>query len=361
MGAFPERRHDPLPDDNGSDKLSCPEDVDWIFDVDSLQSAGREALIQQHALDEPPTDCPHHPFNLSGSSIPVWDQTVRQLSMAAGESHLMLTAHSHSAADDIVFYARVAGYREDGLPRIAATFQRIDQSSYKSVADNVRQNWLYLLHEIKNPVSLLKQAEDLAEEGDAELQETAVQTRRFALACLEEHLKNGVFLATEDSRMIPNRPGKVDLQLFFENLQESFQYLLGLNHNRLDLSLDIDAYRVARLDQTLLSQLLNNILLNKLNLLEGQVLSIDCSLASSRTDGSGTLLAISIEDEGPAFPDHILQGIEAEPDMEGLLRIQRNSGLGLSICRRIASVMGGEMHLYNDPPKTRIRLMLPLD
>lgn len=361
MGAFPERQHDPEKKSASpeAELLTCPEDVDWIFDVDSLKSAGQEALIREYALDEPPADCPHHPFNLSGSSVPVWDQTLRKLSMASGESHLVLTAHCHTEAREIVFYTRVAGYREEGLPRIAATFQRIDQSSYQSVADNVRQNWLYLLHEIKNPLSLLKQAEDLTEEDGPNATE-AIQTRRFAISSLEQHLQNGVFLATEDSKLIPNRPQVVDLKLFFEEIRDSFTVLLRLQNNRLDLTLDIEAFRVARIDRTLLTQLLNNILLNKLNLLSGQTLGIVCSLVSSRSDGSGTLLSISIEDEGPAFPDHVLQDLEPETDMEGLLRIQKNSGLGLPICRRIASVMGGEMHLYNDPPKTRIRLLIPL-
>ncbi|HKJ90535.1 MAG TPA: ATP-binding protein [Oceanipulchritudo sp.] len=361
MGAFPEPNYDPSSRSKSPETgdLVCPEDVDWIFDVDSLKSAGRDALIREYALDEPPSDCPHHPFNLSGSSIPVWDQTLRKLSMASGESHLVLTAHCHAEAHEIVFYTRVAGYREEGLPRIAATFQRIDQSSYQSVADNVRQNWLYLLHEIKNPLSLLKQAEDLAEEDGPSAAEAA-QTRRFAISSLEQHLQNGVFLATEDSKLIPNRPKPLDLYLFFEEIRESFALLLRLQDNHLDLTLDIEAFRVARIDRTLLTQLLNNILLNKLNLLSGQTLRIICSLVSSRSDGTGTLLSISIEDEGPAFPDHILQDLEQETDMEGLLRIQKNSGLGLPICRRIASVMGAEMHLYNDPPKTRIRLLIPL-
>jgi two-component system capsular synthesis sensor histidine kinase RcsC len=134
-----------------------------------------------------------------------------------------------------------------------------------------------------------------------------------------------------------------------------------MQDNRIELNLDIDTHRVVRIDRTLLGQLLNNLLLNKINLLQNEVIQINCSLASSRTDGGGTLLAISIEDEGPAFPDYVLQEVDKEPDVEGLLRIQQNSGLGLPICRRIASVMGGEIRFYNDAPKTRIRIWLPID
>jgi len=361
MDAFPENRPTATSDTSQA-ILVCPEDVDWIFDVDTLREAGGEALVRIYGLEEAPADYPHYPFNLSKGSAIIWDQTVRKLSMAAGESHLILTAHSRNEAQEIVFYARVAGFREKGLPRIAATFQKIDQSSYQTVADNTRQNWLYLLHEIKNPISILKAAEDLKHhrKPGADSERDAAQTRRFAITCLEDHLRNGVFLATEDSRLIPNHPEPLDMKLFFEDLQEAFQVLLRLQRNELRVVLDIDSYQVARIDRTLLAQLLNNLLLNKINCLQDQVVSLTCTLGSLRGDGSGALLIITIEDEGPAFPDYILQGQDREPNLKGLLEVQRHSGLGLPICRRIASVMGGELKFYNDPPKTRIRIWLPL-
>lgn len=362
MGAFPESRPSPSPD-QAPDTLSCPEDVDWIFDVDTLRTAGGESLIRMHGLEPPPRDCPHYPFNINSGSATIWDQTIRKLSMAAGESHLIITGHSQSEAQDIVFYARVAGFREEGLPRIAATFQKIDHSSYQTVADSTRQNWLYLLHEIKNPISILKTAEDVEFQAavGGTSQEEAGQLRHFAMTCLEDHLRNGVFLATEDSRMIPSHPDPLDLKLFFEEVQATFQTLLGSQNNEFKITTDIDSYQTARIDRTLLAQLLNNLLLNKFNQLKDQTVTLDCSLSSLKNDGSGALLVITIEDEGPPFPEFVLHGIDKKPDLEGLLQVQRNSGLGLPICRRIASVMGGDLKFFNDPPKTRIRIRLPLE
>ncbi|MEX0323596.1 MAG: sensor histidine kinase [Puniceicoccaceae bacterium] len=360
MGANPENRPSELPAEQPK-RLVCPEEVDWIFDIDTLRTAGGDGLIRLHGLEEPPQDSPHYPFNLSSSSTAVWDQTVRKLSMAAGESHIIVTAHSRSEAQEIVFYARVAGFREEGLPRIAATFQKIEQSSYQSVADSTRHNWLYLLHEIKNPISILKAADDIALLKSTENSaEEAAQSRRFAITCLEDHLRNGVFLATEDSRMIPNHPEPVDLHLFFDDLRTTFQMLLRLQQNKLVVNLDVDSHKVARIDRTLLGQLLNNLLMNKINCLKDETVRLDCSLSSSKVDGSGTLLVITIEDEGPAFPDYVLQEFDQDSDLKGLLQVRQNSGLGLPICRRIASVMGGELKFYNDPPKTRIRIWLPL-
>ena len=135
---------------------------------------------------------------------------------------------------------------------------------------------------------------------------------------------------------------------------------MRMENNTIKVNLNIASHQVARIDRTLLAQLLNNLLLNKINLLKNQTVTIDCSLGSSRSDGSGTLLVITIEDEGPEFPDHVLQELAKDPNLEGLLQIHKNSGLGLPICRRIASVMGGEIRFYNDPPKTRIRIWIPL-
>jgi len=342
--------------------LVCPEDVDWIFDVDTLESAGSDGLIRLHGLEEASRENPHHPFVLCANSANIWDQALRHLSMASGEKHLMVSAHSLKEGRDLIFYARVAGFREQGLPRIAATFQRIDESSYQSVSDNTQQNWLYLLHEIKNPLSILKSATEIQEidgGGEAAVRE-AEMTRQFAITCLEGHLRNGVFLATEDSRSLPNHPAPLDIKSFLEDLENSFQVLLKAENNHLELDLDVDAHQVLRLDRTLLSQLLNNILLNKISLLRNDTISLGASIAESKDGGRGKMLVLTIEDTGPAFPESVLQEVESEPDVEGLLHIHKHSGLGLPICRRIVSMMEGELRFFNDPPKTRVLICLPI-
>ena len=83
-------------------------------------------MVRVYGLEEAPSDCPHYPFGLSAGSAVIWDQTVRKLSMASGESHLVLTAHSQTEAQEIVFYARVAGYRDKGLPRSGFAYWETD-------------------------------------------------------------------------------------------------------------------------------------------------------------------------------------------------------------------------------------------
>lgn len=357
---------DPLLDKSAAadreDSLTCPEDVDWIFDADTLETAGGKHLVRKYGLTEASGDYPHHPFALGPNSVALWDRQIRRLSMAAGESHILISAFSKIQNCDILFYTRVAGYREKDVPRIVANFQRIDAASHEASNDTQHNNWLYLLHEIKNPLALLQAAErmEFGQQGDGMSDSDYARLRRYAVRCLEDHLRNGVLLATEQDNPIPNRKEPFDLQLFMEEIKESYQPLLQLQQNQLHMDLDIEAIRQVRLDRALLSQLLNNLLLNKLNLLHHQTVSLRAETAHHNFNRQEPSLLLTIEDEGPPFPASLLSGEERSPDIEALFRLQHGAGLGMTICRRIVTVMGGDLAFYNDPPKTRIRLALPI-
>lgn len=342
--------------------LTCPEDVDWIFDADTLQTAGGNQLVRKYGLTEASTEYPHHPFALGPNSVSLWDRQIRRLSMAAGESHILISAFSKIQNCDILFYTRIAGYREQDTPRIVAHFQRIDAASHEASNDTQHNNWLYLLHEIKNPLALLQAAErmEFGQQEEGMSDSDYARLRRYAVRCLEDHLRNGVLLATEQDNPIPNRKEPFDLKRFMEDIKESYQPLLRLQQNQLIMDLDIEAIRQVRMDRALLSQLLNNLLLNKLNLLHHQTVSLRAETAHQSIGRREPSLLLTIEDEGPPFPASLLSGEERSPDMEALFRLQHGAGLGMSICRRIVSVMEGELAFYNDPPKTRIRLSLPV-
>jgi signal transduction histidine kinase len=358
-----ERKHeDPAPARSETEELHCPEDVDWIYDVDNLVAAGGSHFARRYGLKESSAKEPHFPFILDQPSAVLWERELRQLAMATGEKHLVLSAFSEREKESMLFHARVAGYREEGLPRIVASFQKIDAASHQSMEDNLQQNWLYLLHEIKNPLSLLQASDQIdAQWGETSAPESeGARLRRFAIRCLEDHLRNGVLLATQENSIIPNRPEPFDLKFFLEDIKAVYAPLLELQNNRLELDLNIEDVRTVRLDRTLLSQLLNNLLLNKLNLLENQRIRIRVESAASSSDGSGPMIHFAIEDEGPPFPEEVLAGETGKIQLDRLYHLEPGSGLGLGICRRVVTILGGDMRLHNDPPLTRIRISLPL-
>ncbi|NBD38141.1 MAG: hypothetical protein GVY10_06195 [Verrucomicrobia bacterium] len=363
MASPEERKHkEPASAQSETEELHCPEDVDWIFDVDNFVAAGGDPFARRYGLKESSAREPHFPFVLDQPSALLWERELRQLAMATGEKHLVLSAFSEHEKSSMLFHARVAGYREDGLPRIVASFQKIDAASHHSMEDSMQQNWLYLLHEIKNPLSLLRASDEVEGHwGEADAPETnGARLRRFAIRCLEDHLRNGVLLATQENSIIPNRPQPFDLKFFLEDIKTVYAPLLELQNNRLDLETDIDDVRTVRLDRTLLSQLLNNLLLNKLNLLENQNIRVRVESAASASDGSGPMIHFLIEDEGPPFPEEVLAGESEKIQLERLYHLEPGCGLGLAICRRIVTILGGDLRLHNDPPFTRIRISLPL-
>lgn len=340
--------------------MVCPEDVDWIFDVDTLESAGGESFRQLHGLSSPSADNPHHPFLLTPDSGSLWDKTVRSLSMASGEAHILLSSSKETDSGP-VFYARVAGFREQGMPRIACVFQLIDKASVHTGDDKVWRNWLYLLHEIKNTISLLRVAEDCTtpSSGSEDAFTSPEHLRSFALHCLENHIRNGVLLATDDGRELPCNPAPLHLQAVLENIIDAHAIAMAQKGNSIELDFRCEQLATVRFDRTLLEQLLNNLLLNKSKLLANQkvVVRVEEAAAHSR---SGWELVLTLDDQGPVFPDFVLQHKSPEVDIGGLLDVRRSSGLGLSIVRRIVTTLNGQIHFFNGDTHRRIRIHLPI-
>ncbi|MGD8289418.1 MAG: ATP-binding protein, partial [Gemmatimonadota bacterium] len=110
----------------------------------------------------------------------------------------------------------------------------------------------------------------------------------------------------------------------------------------------------ATLPRERLRQALTNLVLNAFAAMsaaggEGEVVI-------AATHGSGRLL-VSVEDEGPGFPDAVLQsgGRPFATSREG------GTGLGLAIARRAARDLGGTLELYNrEAGGAGARIELPL-
>jgi signal transduction histidine kinase len=71
---------------------------------------------------------------------------------------------------------------------------------------------------------------------------------------------------------------------------------------------------------------------------------------------SGGRLAICVDDDGPGFPEELLEG----PLRRYETRSEGGTGLGLAMVRRVAEDLGGELMLENREPRgARVRVVLP--
>ncbi|MBR7793456.1 DUF4118 domain-containing protein [Undibacterium sp. FT147W] len=126
---------------------------------------------------------------------------------------------------------------------------------------------------------------------------------------------------------------------------------------------------LVRVDPVLISQLLANLLENALKYTDGDIqlrVSIQGSQGSDEhnADHHQQWMRISVKDSGKGIPEHEQLSI-FEPYVRGDhtdRSSQRGSGLGLAVCKAIATVHGGNLVL-NQPQEggSEFSLQLPLD
>ena len=100
-----------------------------------------------------------------------------------------------------------------------------------------------------------------------------------------------------------------------------------------------------------LRQILLNLLGNAIKFTAaGRIgLSVDLAEAKTGDPGDAARLRIAVSDTGIGIPEHLQAGLftaytQADPSIR---RLYGGSGLGLTICRRLAGLMGGEIRLYS--------------
>ncbi len=131
-----------------------------------------------------------------------------------------------------------------------------------------------------------------------------------------------------------------------------------------------DVPRMAYADPLRIKQVLTNLLSNAVKYTEQGRVSLGVALGVAPADGSGagsgpgsaatptSTLEFTIDDTGPGIAMALRAGL-FEPF--GAAPVERgSSGLGLSICRRLAALMGGSIQLESRPGGgTRARFSLP--
>ena len=125
---------------------------------------------------------------------------------------------------------------------------------------------------------------------------------------------------------------------------------------KLTFSFDPDA-RLMLVDRIQVQQVLVNLLRNSMEALKA-VPSGERMLAIRTGAVDRETLEISVDDNGPGIPDHVLAAVGAP-----LVSAKGSDGMGfgLSICRRIVEAHGGEFNLRNHPDGgASVRFTLPM-
>jgi signal transduction histidine kinase/CheY-like chemotaxis protein len=160
-----------------------------------------------------------------------------------------------------------------------------------------------------------------------------------------------------ESGTLPLEPIPFDLALMFEDLGRA----LATRAQAKGLTLRIDGSSAPRRvvgDPGRVRQIVSTVVEYGLRRLERGAIVIEAQSADLKVPGGGIL--VRIQDSGPAIADDFIPTL-FEPFGRGDVVMSAEDGLGLTIARQLARVMGGDLAVENIPGLgTRFTLRAPL-
>jgi signal transduction histidine kinase len=206
-------------------------------------------------------------------------------------------------------------------------------------------------HEIRNPLSVLTGMASLLEESPlTPRQREWVAAGRAASAAVLSVVNNILDSARLDAGQVAVDPQPVDIRGIVRDSVE--MVALGANRKGLTVTpaVDVSVPAVVLVDPTRVQQVLNNLLGNAVKFTHAGVVT----LRADATPLAGTgelLLRFAVSDTGMGIePDRFARLFE--PFRQGDVSTHRlfgGSGLGLSICRRLAHLLGGDIQAESQP------------
>ncbi len=215
-----------------------------------------------------------------------------------------------------------------------------------------------LAHEIKNPLTPIQlSAERMRRKflgsmnaADAQILERATHT----IVAQVDAMKQMVNAFSEYARAPDMHVSRFDLNQLITEVVDL--YRVQASAAELKLNLDAHLPEVAA-DRVRIRQILNNLLTNSLEALEGKV-GARIDIQTHVAEDSGQLqAAIIVADNGPGFQRELI-GTVFDPYVTSK---PKGTGLGLAIVKKIVEEHGGRIEADN--PRTggaRVRILLPL-
>lgn len=253
-------------------------------------------------------------------------------------------------------YVNVRGIPE--IERFANSFNRMvdDLNAYKEAMVTAERQLAWqemakqVAHEIKNPLSPLRintqMLMNLYKSDPEKFQQVFEKTSGKILREIDTMDRIAKTFAMY-SRMPSKNPGPLDLELI---CRESIDLH---KDDRVDFFFELSGKPGLVLgDREEVGRLLTNLIKNSI-----QARRLDSVTITIRLDYEPAWLTLTVQDNGKGIPGHLLQKV-LEPNFSTK---SEGMGLGLSICRKIVTDMGGSFRLKSTEVQfTEVSIRLPL-
>ena len=205
-------------------------------------------------------------------------------------------------------------------------------------------------HELRTPLNgIMGMLQLLAMTGLDKEQEDFTATAVISCKRLVSLLSDILDLSRIDAGMLQIRNEPVDLVEVMSQTWDLFLPIAKENGVELHLEFDPDIPRLLLGDATRVQQILTNLVGNALKFTpEGQVALEAARLSSTRPNECRVLF--SVTDTGIGIPDDKVDSLFRPFSQvnEGYTRSYQGAGLGLSICKRLAELMGGHISVVSE-------------
>jgi PAS domain S-box-containing protein len=209
------------------------------------------------------------------------------------------------------------------------------------------RNRLYaaMNHELRTPITAIMLYNDLLLSGAtgplSPAQQESVQHAQRAAQHLFELIQDVLDLARIEAGRIDIIAETVSIRELVQDLLDTFKPLVERCGSHIQLELPEPNHQVVT-DAKRLRQIVLNLLSNALKFGEGRPIALRC------TDIPGGGVEIAISDQGAGISAENLESIFEDFVQVGTPS-EAGSGLGLSISRRLAELLGGSLHVESEP------------
>lgn len=253
-------------------------------------------------------------------------------------------------------------YLRDITARIEAE-ENLKQARDEALeAETAKSNFLAVMsHEMRTPLNgLFGVIELLHHTKITKKQADYLDFAQRSGNILLHHVNDVLDVSRMDAGKMELAPSAFDLSAFFRDVITTNETTAYAKRNRLVLDLQAMPTKHVWMDEQRLRQIAYNLVSNALKFTDGGVVTLSADVSAETTSPAlcfsvtDTGVGISEENQGKVFERFYTQ--EKSYD-----RLASGTGLGLTICKQIVEMMGGDIRLESEPGKgTTFTVSLPL-
>ena len=214
-------------------------------------------------------------------------------------------------------------------------------------ASNARTEFLSTVsHELRTPLNAINGiAHLLLEEKPKKSQMNYLESLQFSGNYLTNFINDILEINKIDSSKAQVENISFNLKLLLENIQNSLKELASENNNYFSLEIDSDIPDYLIGDPTKLSQILMNLINNALKFTQDGKVTVKTKLIA--LEDKKASIYFEVKDSGIGIPEDKLETVfdSFSQGSVGINRKYGGTGLGLTIVKKLVTILGGEIKL----------------